>query len=204
MTTILIIEDQPQMRQRLVRILEMEGYRPLAASDGREGIVIAQRDRPDRIICDVMMPGLDGHEVLRVLRANAATATTPFIFLTALGEHSDQRTGMNLGADDYLTKPVQIEDLLSAIAARLRRHSRNTVTDFTDAAPLIALGLTAREAEVLLWVAQGKTNIEVGTILHLSPGTVRKHLEHIFAKLGVENRTTACLQAVEALSIPKG
>lgn len=200
MNTILIIEDQPQMRQRLGRILEIEGYRALVAADGREGIELAMRERPDLIICDVMMPGMNGHEVLRAVRANVSVAATPFIFLTALGEHADQRVGMNLGADDYLSKPVQIEDLLAAIRARLRRHPRNTAPDFSSTAPLLVLGLTAREADVLLWVAQGKTNIETGTILHLSAGTVRKHLEHIFAKLGVENRTAACLRAVEALT----
>lgn len=200
MNTILIIEDQPQMRQRLGRILEMEGYRPLVAADGRAGIDVAIRERPDLIICDVMMPGMNGHEVLRAVRANVSIAATPFIFLTALGEHNDQRVGMNLGADDYLAKPVQIDELLAAISARLRRHPRNTSPDFTNTAPLIALGLTVREADVLLWIAQGKTNIETGAILNLSAGTVRKHLEHIFAKLGVENRTAACLRAVEALT----
>jgi DNA-binding NarL/FixJ family response regulator len=200
MNTILIIEDQPQMRQRLGRILEMEGYRSLVAADGCGGIDLAIRERPDLIICDIIMPGMNGHDVLRSIRTNITTAATPFIFLTALDEHRDQRAGMNLGADDYLTKPVQIDDLLAAIRARLSRNPRSTTPDFANSTPLIALGLTAREAEVLLWVAQGKTNLETGTILHLSSGTVRKHLEHIFTKLGVENRTAACLRAVEALT----
>lgn len=200
MSTILIIEDQPQLRQRLTRILEMEGHTPLAAPDGAAGLDLARRTRPDLIICDVTMPGMDGHEVLRTLRAESATADTPFIFLTAHGEHHEQRHGMNLGADDYLVKPVEIADLLAAIEARLRRRVRGTAPDFSSAVPLEKLGLTPREAEVLLWVAQGKTNPEVGTILDLSAGTVRKHLEHIFQKIGVENRTTACARALEHLS----
>ena len=201
MSTILVIEDQPQLRQRLARILEMEGHTPLAAADGTAGLALARHTRPDLIICDVTMPGMDGHEVLRTLRAESATAGTPFIFLTAHGEHHEQRHGMNLGADDYLVKPVEIADLLAAIEARLRRHSRSSAApDFTSAIPLEKLGLTPREAEVLLWVAQGKTNPEVGTILNLSSGTVRKHLEHIFQKLGLENRIAACLCAVDALA----
>ena len=204
MSTILLIEDQPQLRQRLARILEMEGHTTLAAGNGADGIALARSARPDLILCDVTMPGMDGHEVLRTLRADPATAGTPFIFLTARDTHHELRLGMNLGADDYLTKPVEIADLLSAIGARLRRHPHATAPDFTSATPLESLGLTPREAEVLLWVAQGKTNPEIGTILDLSPGTVRKHLEHIFQKLGVENRTGACLRALETLTGQRG
>ena len=202
MKKILVIEDQPQMRKKLVRILEMENFAPLSAADGREGVEIARREMPDVILCDVMMPELDGYGVLRELRADPATAGIPFIFLTARGDKTEVRSGMNCGADDYLAKPVNVDDLLAAIAARLRRRddSGARAPDFTSAEPLQSPGLTPREAEVLLWVAQGKTNGEAGIILAMSEATVRKHLEHIFAKLGVENRTAACLRAIEILS----
>lgn len=202
MKKILVIEDQPQMRKKLIRILEMENFAPLEAADGRAGLALARAQLPDLILCDVMMPEIDGHEVLRQLRADAATAAIPFIFLTARGDKTELRAGMNLGADDYLAKPVAVDDLLAAIAARLRRNEhRGTATpNFTSHEPLEKLGLTPREAEVLLWVAQGKTNAETGIILAMSEGTVRKHLEHVFQKLGVENRTGACLCALEILS----
>src|SRR5205823_7325021 len=112
----------PQMRKKLVRILEMENFAPLEAADGRAGLALARAQLPDLILCDVMMPELDGYEVLRQLRADAATAAIPFIFLTARGDRSELRAGMNLGADDYLAKPVTVDDLLAAIAARLRRN----------------------------------------------------------------------------------
>jgi len=122
MHTILIIEDQPDMRLNIATILEMEDFKVLQAGDGREGLAAAREGAPDLILCDVMMPELDGYGVLRALREDPATARIPFIFLSAKGEKNDQRTGMNLGADDYLTKPVTVNDLLAAINARLLRE----------------------------------------------------------------------------------
>src|SRR5687767_6634108 len=104
---LLLIEDQAPMRRNLSLMLKMEGYTVLAAENGRAGLEVARREKPDLILCDVMMPELDGYGVLEQLRADAVTATIPFIFLTARGDKPDVRHGMNLGADDYLTKPVQ-------------------------------------------------------------------------------------------------
>ena len=202
MPKILIIEDEPNIRENLAEILEMEQHQPIAAPDGKIGVEMAKRERPDLILCDIMMPGLNGHGVLEAIRADAAIARIPFIFLTARGEHSDLRAGMNLGADDYLVKPVAIQDLLAAIEARLERASQQSGfnADFSSATPLESLGLSAREAEILLWVAQGKTNSEVGMILNISAATAKKHLEHIYDKLGVESRNAATLRALEVLS----
>ncbi|MCB1205209.1 MAG: response regulator, partial [Verrucomicrobiae bacterium] len=102
MKTILIIEDQPDMRENLVTILSMEGYEALQASDGESGLAIALEEKPDLVLCDVMMPGKDGHDVLESMRRSPSIGGTPFIFLTARGEKQDLRAGMNLGADDYL------------------------------------------------------------------------------------------------------
>jgi len=121
---ILVIEDEPEMRRNLVSILRLEKFQPIAAENGRIGVEAARRDKPYLILCDVMMPELDGHGVLAALRADAAMAAIPFIFLTAKGEKPDIRTGMNLGADDYLTKPVAKADLLAAITSRLARAAR--------------------------------------------------------------------------------
>lgn len=202
MKKILVIEDEPAMRSNLRDILELENFLPLAAANGREGIAAAKRELPDLILCDVMMPELDGHEVLATLRADAATARIPFIFLTAKGEHADVRNGMNLGADDYLVKPVRVADLLEAIAARLDRAQQHGTfkADFKSAVPLEKLGLSARESEILLWVAQGKSNFETGIILNISGATVKKHLEHIYEKLQVEGRNPAAIVALETLS----
>ena len=203
MKTILIIEDQPDMRENIATILEMEDYAVLTAGDGRAGLETAREEKPDLILCDVMMPGMDGHTVLHHLRKDRTIAGTPFIFLTAKGEKRDLRTGMDLGADDYLTKPVTAPDLLNAITARLareRKRSSGIHADFSSSTPLESLGLTPREAEVLLWVAQGKSNPEIATILGAAPNTVKVHLAHVFEKLGADNRHAAGLIALEKLT----
>ena len=204
MKQILVIEDEPQTRTNLATILEMEGYKTLTAENGRLGVERATQNLPDLILCDVSMPEMDGYGVLQALRGQAATAGIPFIFLTAKGDKRDQRAGMNLGADDYLVKPTSASELLSAIAARLEREQHRPPAqfnpDFSSPAPLTTLGLTAREAEVLLWVAQGKSNGEIAAILGATENTVKKHLQNIFEKLGVDSRHTATVRALELLS----
>jgi DNA-binding NarL/FixJ family response regulator len=211
MKKILIIEDEPEMLRNMVTILKMEGYQALSAFNGRTGLEVAVAERPDLILCDVMMPELDGHGVLQGLRASSETAGIPFVFLTARGEKSDIRVGMNLGADDYLAKPIDADELLTTIRTRLERHAEREeaaqskvefAPDFSSPQPLEALGLTPRESEVLLWVAQGKSNGELALILGMAEGTVKKHLEHVFEKLGVESRSAASLAAIEILGRP--
>jgi DNA-binding NarL/FixJ family response regulator len=206
MKKILVIEDEPEMRRNLTTVLRLEDFQPLSAENGRVGLNLAKKEKPDLILCDIMMPELDGHGVLQALQADPELALIPFIFLTAKGEKEDLRNGMNLGADDYLTKPVAKADLLEAIDARLRRAQqqakREFKADFSSPEPFFRLGLTPRAAEVLLWVAQGKTNSDIGTILGISESTVKKHLLEIFSKLGVETRSAATLRALEVLSSP--
>lgn len=208
MKKILIIEDDKSTRDNLGTILRMEGFAAIGAADGRCGLDAARRENPDLILCDVMMPDLGGHEVLAQLRENPATAGTPFIFLTARGERNDIRSGMNLGADDYLIKPATATEVLAAVNARLKRETSRPPgefqPDFSSAEPLRALGLTEREAEVLLWVAQGKSNAEIATILGAAENTVKKHLQNLFEKLGIESRNTATVRALETLSRASG
>jgi DNA-binding NarL/FixJ family response regulator len=167
---ILVIEDEPEMRRNLVSILRLEKFEPIAAENGRAGVAAARQEktrshplrrddaRPRWLRC----PGR--------VRADVASAATPFIFLTAKGEKPDIRTGMNLGADDYLTKPVgqslicspPFARVLSAPSSRIKPEFK---PNFSSAKPLeTALDLTPRVAEVLLWLAQGKTNGEIAVI----------------------------------------
>jgi CRP-like cAMP-binding protein/CheY-like chemotaxis protein len=118
---ILLIEDNPEVRENTGEILELAGYTIVSAPDGKAGVDLAQKEKPDLIICDIMMPVLDGYGVLHILNKNDETAGIPFIFLTAKTEKTDIRKGMNLGADDYLTKPFDDTDLLNAIEARFRK-----------------------------------------------------------------------------------
>jgi DNA-binding NarL/FixJ family response regulator len=204
MKKILVIEDEPEMRRNLLTILRLENFIGIGAENGRVGLEAVKREKPDLIVCDVMMPLVDGYGVLQALRADPENASIPFIFLTAKGEKIDQRCGMNLGADDYLAKPVGKSELLQAINTRLQRAQehgqREFKPDFSSFEPLLALDLTPRVAEVLLWVAQGKTNSDIGSILGISESTVKKHLLEIFQKLSVETRSAATLRAIEVLS----
>jgi DNA-binding NarL/FixJ family response regulator len=204
MKKILVIEDEPEMRRNITALLRYYDYEPIAAENGRVGVELARREKPDLILCDVMMPELDGYGVLQALQVDASLARTPFIFLTAKGEKDDQRSGMNLGADDYLTKPVANADLVRAIEARLRRSelqaNREFKPDFSSSAPLLKLGLTPRAAEALLWLAQGKTNPDIATILGITESTVKKHVQEMFEKLGVETRGAATVRALELLN----
>jgi two-component system, sensor histidine kinase and response regulator len=123
MTKILVIEDEMDLRENLLDLLEAEGFDVVSAANGQVGVHLAQEQLPDLIICDVMMPELDGHGVLTALRQNTATAFIPFIFLTAKGTGEDFRTGLRLGADDYLTKPYKQVELIEAVKTRLAKQT---------------------------------------------------------------------------------
>jgi DNA-binding NarL/FixJ family response regulator len=202
---ILVIEDEPQMLRNLQTILRAEGFEAVGVTGGLEGIARSAELRPDLILCDLMMPDLDGFGVLARVRANPVTAGIPFIFLTARGDRNDMRSGMNLGADDYLTKPVRAEDLLSAVRARLERFRLSASSTISrmpaNAAQLESLGVSPREAEVLYWLIEGKSNADIGTILGVAEATVKKHLERVFLKLGVENRTAAIRSALDRIGM---
>lgn len=123
MTTILVIEDDLSVLDNLQDILSLEEFTVFTAQNGREGVKAALKHQPDLILCDVMMPEMNGYEVVKTLRENPGTQTIPFIFLTAKVERGDQREGMESGADDYLTKPFRPSEVVNAINVRLARHN---------------------------------------------------------------------------------
>lgn len=124
MKKILVIEDEELVRENILELLDAEGLTGIGATNGYKGIDLAKVEKPDLIICDVMMPGLDGYSVLKALRQESNFATTPFIFLTAKAAKADFRQGMELGADDYLTKPFTRAELLGAIATRFKKQQQ--------------------------------------------------------------------------------
>ena len=133
---ILLIDDEIRSQNLILSCLQAEGYDTLVADNGLAGIQVALKQVPDLVLCDIVMPQLDGYEVLTTLRKSENTAIVPFIFLTAKASRSELRKGMNLGADDYLTKPITAEDLIKAIAARLEKHrlitTNNDIEDGED------------------------------------------------------------------------
>jgi CheY-like chemotaxis protein len=123
MKKILVIEEEPEMRRNLTTVLRLERFNPLPAENGRVGIELAKKEKPDLILCDVTMPEMDGYGVIAALRADTETVAIPFIFLAAKGENPEVRAEMNLGAGDYLTIPVLKLDLLTAIRSRLEKKA---------------------------------------------------------------------------------
>lgn len=291
---VLVVDDNPDTLGFLTEALEASGAMVLVATGGEQALAIVERITPDVVLMDAVMPGMDGFEACRRLKAHGATADVPIIFMTGLSETEHIVEGLSAGGVDYVTKPIVLDEL----AARIRVHLANArrersarmaldtagrfllATDRTgriawatpQAARLLVevvgeggatslpeaarheirrraagesegavdlgtssdrritlafLGatgedellfrlmsdevggeeaalkrrfqLTAREAEVLLWIARGKSNRDIGDILGLSPRTVNKHLEQVYAKLGVENRASAAVMALKAI-----
>ncbi|MFC0186465.1 cAMP-binding domain of CRP or a regulatory subunit of cAMP-dependent protein kinases [Pseudarcicella hirudinis] len=126
MKVILLIEDSVDIRETTAEILELANYKVFTAENGKTGVELALKTKPDLVICDIMMPVLDGYGVLHIFSQNPVLRNTPFIFLTAKTERSDLRKGMEMGADDYLTKPFQEIDLLNAIESRLKKFENIT------------------------------------------------------------------------------
>jgi DNA-binding response OmpR family regulator len=133
MKTILLIEDNDDIRENTAEMLEMAGYRTETAENGKVGVEKALATKPDLVICDIMMPVMDGYGVLQIFMHNPELSTVPFIFLTAKTERSDIRKGMEMGADDYLTKPFTEAELLGAVESRLKRHENLKKTATTEA-----------------------------------------------------------------------
>src|SRR6187431_2583645 len=135
---ILVIEDNVEMCENIASILKLANYQVITANSGRMGIELVQQHQPDLIVCDIMMPDLDGFGVLHILNKDPLTANIPFIYLTAKSEQKDFRAGMNLGADDYITKPFDGIELFNAIELRLKKNElikttfKNNVTDIND------------------------------------------------------------------------
>ncbi|MBE9012715.1 response regulator [Pseudanabaenaceae cyanobacterium LEGE 13415] len=126
MKTILVIEDEQTVRESILDLLEAEGFQGIGGENGNVGVQLAQKHHPDLILCDVMMPDLDGFSVLAQLRKSPDTAGIPFIFLSACSTKANLRQGMELGADDYLTKPCTSSDLLGAVTGRLAKYEALT------------------------------------------------------------------------------
>jgi len=186
---ILCIDDDADFAALIVEALTARGYEVATARNGREGLDAILRDSPDLVLADVNMPAMSGFALLERLTSMAPRfARMPIIFLTALADLDNQLKGWRLGADDYVTKPVDFAVLAALIAARIHRVARDAVWPSQ-------VGLARRERETLTWAARGKTFSEIGEILGLSRRTVEFHLESARRKLGVPTRTQALIKA---------
>ena len=291
---VLVVDDSPEALSFINDALEAENINVLVALEGKQALTIAKRLQPDMILLDALMPRMDGFETCRQLKQDPNLAGIPVIFMTGLSDSQDIVRGLEAGGVDYLTKPIDANELLARMQVHMKNSrianstqraldnsgqtlcSVNHSGDIQWATPLAyellsqccpdkhwqanifaphiatwlsqqplreqrfsfqkiakpfavefvearsnndfllklvnlvqvpdeelleaKLKLSKREAEVLRWIAQGKTNREIGQILEISPRTVNKHLEQVFEKVGVENRTTAACVAINVLA----
>ncbi len=213
--TVLVVDDAPDTLRMLCDALAGEGYTVLVALDGQQALARLDVVTPDVILMDGVMPGLSGFQTCQRIKAKAAWAAIPVIFMTGLSETADVVAGFEAGGVDYVVKPVRIEEVLARLTTHVRnaRAARQALSalqlgqmssDWSGApntARLDEAALTPRETEVLGWLAKGKTNRDIADILGMSHRTVNKHLEHIFEKLGVETRAAAAALASRAIPV---
>ncbi len=189
LTKILCIEDDRETAALIAEELIDRGYEVSIAHDGRDGFAAILKTMPDLVLSDISMPVMSGFELLERLIALAPRfAKMPFVFLTALTDRDNELKGRLLGADDYVTKPIDFDVLATIIAARLAGVARTRVGPK-------AAALNDREIEALTWVARGKTSVEIAQILGLSKRTVDFHIDNARTKLGAATRTEAVVKA---------
>ena len=168
MTLILVIEDEEQIRLNLQEILVLADFSVVTANDGVKGLNLAKVKSPNLIICDIMMPGMDGLEVLQNLRNDSQTANIPLIFLTAKSERDDLRQGMNLGADDYITKPFEPREILQAVKARLERQAVSTQQYLNEQDKVAKIQQKIKESGTNLEVSQQLSQMRENILDQLS------------------------------------
>ena len=199
---ILVVDDETVNIKVISSAFQGE-YDVLTALNGHDAISQLKEIKPDLILLDVMMPDVNGFDVCKIIKANPLYADIPVIFLTAMNTHEGAHQGLAFGGIDYLAKPVANTELIRAVEAIFRRSQRRSKRefkpDFTSVEPLLKFKLTPRAAETLLWLAQGKTNPDIATILGITESTVKKHVQEIFKKLHVETRGAATVRALEVL-----
>ena len=189
--SILIVEDDTQLRKNMALILKLEGFTVNTAADAFTGLTSIREHRPDIILCDILMPGMDGFAFQKIVQNDPAYADIVFIFVSALGDQAQIRKGMLAGADDYLPKPFTTEDLLAAVITRLSRKSvfRKPAEkpQVSDEQSHILKSISRREKEILLMVSGGSTSKEIAAQLYISPRTVEVNRARLMKKLGAIN-----------------
>lgn len=187
---IICIEDDRETAQLIAEELEDRGFEVIVAHNGRDGFSAILAHAPDLVLCDLNMPAMSGFEVLERLTAIAPRfQDTPFLFVTALTDRDNELKGRRLGADDYVTKPIDFDVLEAIVRARLARVARGEVWSRD-------IDLSPREIDVLTWSARGKSSEEIAQILELSKRTVDFHMDNARAKLGVATRIQAVVKAI--------
>lgn len=201
---LLLIDDDPNLILLVKDYLEFRGYEVVTAENGREALEVLESEVPDMIICDVMMPEMDGYQLVSNIRQDPKTSWIPVLFLSAKGQSQDRVKGLNIGADVYMVKPFEPEELVAQVESSLKQASR--LIQHKDAkggenAPKIQVPfdveLTPTELRVVQFVARGMANREIAEELNVSQRTIESHVSNMLGKTGLHNRTELARWAIE-------
>jgi DNA-binding NarL/FixJ family response regulator len=199
---LLLIDDDPNLILLVQDYLEFRGYEVITAENGREALDVLEQESPDLIICDVMMPEMDGYTFVKHVRENPLTNWIPVLFLSAKGQSQDKVKGLNTGADVYMVKPFEPEELVAQVESslkhteRLRNRSVNGDSNQRIHVPF-DVQLTPTELKVVQHVARGLANREIAEELNVSQRTVESHVSNMLGKTGLHNRTELARWSIE-------
>lgn len=201
---LLLIDDDPNLILLVKDYLEFRGYEVVTAENGREALEVLEKQIPDMIICDVMMPEMDGYSLVSAIRSDAKTSWIPVLFLSAKGQSQDRVKGLNIGADVYMVKPFEPEELVAQVESSLKQASRliqHKDSKGGEGSPKIQVPfdveLTPTELRVVQFVARGMANREIAQELNVSQRTIESHVSNMLGKTGLHNRTELARWAIE-------
>jgi DNA-binding NarL/FixJ family response regulator len=200
---LLLIDDDPNLILLVKDYLEFRGYEVVTADNGQEALEVLDQETPDMIICDVMMPQMDGYSLVEHVRKNPRTSWIPVLFLSAKGQSQDRVKGLNTGADVYMVKPFEPEELVAQVESSLKQASRliQRQDKSAESTPKIQVPfdveLTPTELRVVQFVARGMANREIAEELNVSQRTIESHVSNMLGKTGLHNRTELARWAIE-------
>ncbi len=202
--TLLLIDDDPNLVLLVKDYLELRGYLVITAKNGRDALKVLEKELPRLIICDVMMPEMDGYTFVKKVRDNPQTSWLPILFLSAKGQIQDRVAGLSNGADVYMVKPFEPDELVAQIEASLKQAARmrqmQGTTDFGTTVSVnvpFDVELTPTEQRVIQLVAKGMANKEIADGLSVSQRTIESHVSNMLGKTGLHNRTELARWAIE-------
>jgi DNA-binding NarL/FixJ family response regulator len=199
---LLLVDDDPNLILFVKDYLEFRGYKVITAENGRAALAVLEETLPDMIICDVMMPEMDGYTVVQQIRDDSRFSWIPILFLSAKGQSQDRVKGLKTGADVYMVKPFEPEELVAQVESSLRQANRmvqrqiNTEDGSTLKVPF-DVELTPTEQRVVQYVARGMANREIADQLNVSQRTIESHVSNMLGKTGLHNRTELARWALE-------
>jgi DNA-binding NarL/FixJ family response regulator len=200
---LLLIDDDPNLILLVKDYLEFRGYEVLTADNGKEALHLLSQNLPDMIICDIMMPEMDGYALIENVRQDQRTSWIPVLFLSARGQSQDRIKGLNLGADVYMVKPFEPEELVAQVESSLKQtnrlllHSDGLGDENSQIQVPATVELTPTELKVVQLVARGLANREIALQMNVSQRTIESHVSNMLGKTGLSNRTELARWAIE-------